>query len=152
MPGPPSLAATNVTARLELVRRIILLEGPLHIHELCRRVAKVLGHPKVGRKGLAVTEQTVRMACAQHADVIWQKPFCWTRAQAEAPLVRDRSAQTGATLQAASISSLELRAALALAHRQLGDRSAEELVQGAAQLLGFARPKPRLWARLAAHL
>jgi hypothetical protein len=62
-----------------------------------------------------------------------------TLAQAAAPPVRDRSAETGSLLKAAYIPPCEIVAAAALVRQESGDVDGDDLIRAIARLLGFLR-------------
>ena len=66
--------------------------------------------------------------------------------------MRDRGAQSGATLKAASISVLEIAAALKIARDDNAGGGDADLVRYAAKLLGFKRVGPDLQSRIASGL
>ena len=68
------------------------------------------------------------------------------------PPVRDRSAESGATLKAANISMLEIEAALRIARDDNAGGADPDLIRSAARLLGFRRVGSDLQERLAAGL
>ena len=70
--------------------------------------------------------------------------FVMTPAQAESPPVRDRSAETGSLLKAASLPPIEITAAAALIRAESGAIAPDELVRATARLLGFQRLGPEL--------
>jgi hypothetical protein len=74
--------------------------------------------------------------------------FWFTNAQAENPPVRDRAMESGATLKAASISNLEIDAALRIARDDNACGNDADLVRTAARLLGFKRVGADLRSRL----
>ena len=78
--------------------------------------------------------------------------FYFTSEQEAQPPVRDRSAETGATLKAAAISMMEIREALRIAREDNAGGSDPELIRAGAKLLGFRRVGPDLQARLAMGL
>ncbi|AVR95663.1 DUF3320 domain-containing protein [Pseudoduganella armeniaca] len=135
-------------ARLvELVTTIVTAEGPIHVEEVARRVAACFGKDKAGARILALTRTAL-----ETADLLSDGTFWFTQAQHDAPPLRDRSQESGATVKAASISPLELGAALRLAREQNGGGSAAEMIRCAARLLGFKRVGTELSERLAAAL
>jgi hypothetical protein len=78
--------------------------------------------------------------------------FWFTRRQSEAPPVRDRSGEEGATLKASSISMLEIRAAIQIARTDNAGGGDTDLIRATARLLGFHRVGSELQARLAQGL
>ncbi len=131
----------------ELVTRIVAEEGPIHVEEAARRVAAAYGKDKAGARIVTATRTAL-----ENAGLLTDGTFWYTQAQADAPPVRDRSQESGATVKAASISMLEIRAALRLAKAENGGGSDADMVRCAARLLGFKRVGPELNERLAAGL
>jgi hypothetical protein len=84
-----------------------------------------------------------------NVDLLTDGVFWYTRGQADAPPVRDRSAETGATLKAANISMLEIKAAFKIARDDNAGGDDDDLVRTVARLLGFKRVGPDLQARIA---
>jgi len=94
----------------------------------------------------------LRAAQRNSDDLLNDAGFWYTRNQAKKPPVRDRSSEFGATLKAASISMLEIEAALKIARDDNAGGDGPELVRTAARLLGFRRVGSDLQARIAAGL
>jgi hypothetical protein len=136
----------------ELAGRIVQAEGPIHQDEVARRIAASFGKEKAGSRIMAATLAALGTAQRKDGDLRSDGAFWFTRAQAEAPPVRDRSAESGATIKAASISALEIRAALALARDDNAGGDGPELIRTAARLMGFRRVGPDLQARMAEGL
>jgi hypothetical protein len=136
----------------QLAMRIVQAEGPIHQEEVARRMAASYGKEKAGSRILAATLAALRSAQRGADDLLSDGAFWFTRSQAEAPPVRDRSAEVGATLKAASISMLEIEAALRIARDDNAGGQDSELVRTAARLLGFKRVGADLQARIAAGL
>ncbi|MBH9879333.1 hypothetical protein FFT64_18995, partial [Clostridioides difficile] len=80
--------------------------------------------------------------------ILCDADFWFNEAQAKSLPVRDRSAETGATLKAASISLLEIREALRIAREDNAGGDDEDLIRSAARLLGFKRVGPDLRDRI----
>lgn len=140
------------TVLASLVGRIVAVEGPIHVDEIGRRIAACFGKEKAGARIAGVT--TAALATAQHDDVdlLSDAVFWYTAGQLAAPPVRDRSQESGGTLKAKHISSLELAAALQLAREENAGGIESELIRGAARLLGFRRVGPDLQERLMSQL
>lgn len=151
-PSPCALAEATLAARMDLVRRIVLLEGPIHIDDLARRVGSVFGQKKASKITHGLSLEAMQALQHSNAQMHFAHGFCFTQAQARAPHVRDRSSETGAALRPEAISPMEIRAALALAQKQLGEGPQQDVVQVAARLMGFRRPKDALKATLWQHL
>jgi hypothetical protein len=136
----------------ELAIRVVQAEGPIHQEEVARRIAASFGKEKAGSRILNATRLALRAAQRRTDNLLSDEAFWFTRAQAEEPPVRDRSIESGATLKAASISMLEIEAALRIARDDNAGGDGADLVRTAARLLGFKRVGPDLQARLAAGL
>ena len=149
-PVEPHEAPVAVLA--DLAGRIVAAEGPIHVEEIARRIAASFGKDKAGSRILAAARQALLRAQSVDPNLLSEGEFWFKRAQRDAPPVRDRSAESGATLKAASISMLEIRAALAQAHADNAGGSVADLVRTAARLLGFRRVGSDLQERLSSGL
>lgn len=141
-----------VSMLANLARRIVDAEGPIHVEEIARRVASCFGKEKAGSRILTATESALSVARSGSADLLTDGIFWYTRGQSDAPPVRDRSAESGATLKAACISIQEIQAAFRIAREDNAGGEDEELVRTVARLLGFKRVGADLQARLAEGL
>ncbi len=139
---------TPVSALAELVRRIVEVEGPIHVEEVARRVAACFGRDKAGSRILTATRTALSHAQSKKPGLLTDRTFWYTQDQADASPVRDRSAESGATLKAANISLLEIRAALKIARNDNAGGEDADLVKTVARLLGFKRVGPDLQARI----
>jgi hypothetical protein len=144
--------AVAVAILAELAERIVRAEGPIHYEEVARRIAASFGKEKAGSRILSVTLSALKSAQRRSGDLLGDGAFWFTRAQADNPPIRDRSGEAGATLKAASISMLEIEAALRVARDDNAGGDAPELVRTAARLLGFKRVGPDLQSRIASGL
>jgi hypothetical protein len=136
----------------ELADRIVRAEGPIHQEEVARRIAASFGKEKAGSRIMTAAVSALKFAKKLNIDLLSDGEFWFTKAQSDVPLVRDRSTETGATIKAASISMLEIEAALRIAHTDNAGGEAPELVRTAARLLGFRRVGPDLQARISTGL
>ncbi|MGC8477155.1 MAG: DUF3320 domain-containing protein, partial [Acetobacteraceae bacterium] len=100
---------------VDLVLKIVNVEGPVHIEEVARRIAACFKRERTGKRILEATRAALRRAQSENSDLLTDGSFWYTRTQADAPPVRDRSAESGATIKADKISPLEIRAALRIA-------------------------------------
>jgi Protein of unknown function (DUF4011)/REase_MTES_1575/Protein of unknown function (DUF3320)/AAA domain len=123
----------------ELVSKIVAIEGPIHIDEVARRITTAFGKTKAGSRIVEATGRAVRQALRQDPILIQDGSFLMTQAQAAAPPVRDRSAETGSLLKAAYIPTCEIVAAAALVRQESGDVDGDDLIRAIARLLGFLR-------------
>lgn len=141
-----------VSMLANLARRIVDAEGPIHVEEIARRVASCFGKEKAGSRILTATESALSVARSGSADLLTDGIFWYNRGQSDSPPVRDRSAESGATLKATCISILEIQAAFKIAREDNAGGEDEELVRTVARLLGFKRVGADLQARLAEGL
>lgn len=141
-----------ITTLADLVQKIVAAEGPIHTEEAARRIASSFGKEKAGSRILSATKSALSHAQARNGDLLSDGIFWFTRGHAEAPPVRDRSAEAGPTLKAASISMLEIEAALQIARDDNAGGADADLVRTVARLLGFKRVGPDLQARIASGI
>lgn len=149
-PYEPHEAPISVLA--DLVAKIVDAEGPIHVEEIARRVASAFGREKAGSRILAATERALGRAQTVNRELRTEASFWFTSAQADAPPVRDRSAEVGTTLKAASISLLEIKAAFNIARDDNAGGDNADLTRTVARLMGFKRVGRDLQARIAAGL
>ncbi|HEY5721832.1 MAG TPA: DUF3320 domain-containing protein [Allosphingosinicella sp.] len=135
-----------------LTLQIIETEGPICLEEVARRVAACFGREKAGNRIIAATQRALLRQRQLTGHLLNDGDFWFTASQKDNPPVRDRSQESGATLKAASISHLEIKAALAIAREDNAGGDAAELIRSAARLLGFKRVGSDLQARLAEGL
>ena len=133
---------------VDLVHAIVEAEGPIHLEEIARRVAASFDKEKAGARIVAATRTVLANLRSRDAFILCDEDFWFTDEQAKSPPVRDRSAETGATLKAASISLLEIREVLRIARADNAGGDDEDLIRSAARLLGFKRVGPDLRDRI----
>jgi hypothetical protein len=133
----------------DLVAKIVAIEGPIHINEVGRRITTAFGKTKAGSRIVEATGRAVRQALRQDATLMQDGSFLLTQAQAAAPPVRDRSAETGSLLKAAHLPPCEIAAAAALVRQESGDVYGDDLIRAIARLLGFLRVGSELSAVIA---
>jgi hypothetical protein len=134
----------------ELVWKIVEAEGPIHIDEAARRVSASYGKEKAGARIIKATRRALLLAQNKYSDLTSEDNFWFTRDQSISPPVRDRSAESGATLKATAISKLEIREALRLAREDNAGGDDAELIRSAARMMGFKRVGSDLHAQIAA--
>ena len=132
----------------ELASRIIQMEGPIHQEEVARRIAASFGKEKAGSRIVSATVSALRYAQKADTNLLSDGSFWFTRGQADDTPVRDRSAESGATIKAGAISMLEIEAALRIARNDNAGGDEPTLVRTAARMLGFRRVGPDLQARI----
>lgn len=135
-----------------IAQEVISVEGPIHVEEVARRIAATFGKEKAGSRIISATRRALYQLQRRDSSYRNDGDFWFTPEQATRPPVRDRSCELGATLKAASISTLEIRAAIALAREDNAGGGDEEIVRSAARLLGFRRVGSDLKARLSEAL
>jgi hypothetical protein len=141
-----------VSEMAQLVQKIVNAEGPIHEEEVARRVAASFGKERAGSRILTATRAALSRARSGTTNLLTDGVFWYTPGQADAPPVRDRSVETGATVRAESISTLEIREAFKIARSDNAGGDDADLVRTVATLLGFRRVGPDLYARIAAGL
>ena len=146
----PHEAPTSLLGPLAL--KIVEVEGPISTDEIARRIAACFGREKAGRRIMAATRQALDRERHQESRLHTEDNFWFVTDQRDAPPVRDRSGQSGATLKADAISMLEICAALAIARSDNAGGADTDLIRVAARLLGFRRVGSDLQDRLAKGL
>jgi hypothetical protein len=149
-PHEPHEAPVAILA--ELARKIVDTEGPIHEEEIARRVAACFGKEKAGSRILTATRAALSRARSGNSDMLTDGVFWYTQNQADAPPVRDRSAETGTIVKAESISVLEIREAFKIARSDNAGGEDDDLIRTVARMLGFKRVGPDLQARIAEGL
>lgn len=130
-----------------LAQKIVEHEGPITADEVARRISACFGRERAGNRILNVSKRALG-ALVNRGVITSDDGFYLTNDQLDAPPVRDRSNEIGATLKASSISVLEIRAALGIAEVDSAGADADELIRAAARLLGFKRVGSELRARI----
>lgn len=130
-----------------LAQKIVEHEGPINAEEVARRISACFGRERAGNRILKVTLRALGSLVSRNA-IALNDGFYVTDEQLNVPPVRDRSNETGATLKASSISLLEIGAALRIAHDDNAGAANDDLIRGAARLLGFRRVGSELRARV----
>lgn len=142
-----------VSVLSDLVQKIVSAEGPIHVEEVARRIAACFDREKAGSRIVAATRAALTRARSANVNLLTDaKGFWYTQGQADTPPVRDRSAESGATIKADSISLLEIKAAFKIARDDNAGGEDADLVRTVARLMGFKRVGPELQARIAAGL
>ncbi|WP_296643579.1 DUF3320 domain-containing protein [Roseinatronobacter sp.] len=155
LPPPPDLTASTYKAAkfsinvsfepheaplhllVDLVTKIVEVEGPVHNEVIARRVAEAFGKARTGRRIREASDRALSSAVRAGA-VIVEEDFAFTGAQQAAPPVRDRaSAEAPGT--AGHLPTMEIQVAAAQVVAECGDMPVEELIVATARLLGFAR-------------
>lgn len=131
---------------MELVEKIVAVEGPVHLDEIPRRIASAYGRARAGKRIIDVTNDAIRAAIKRDPSLKLDGQFFVTQNQMENPPVRDRSAESGGILKPECLPPSEIVAAAQLIRQESGDTTPEELTKSVARLLGFQRVGPELSA------
>lgn len=139
--GTPTLAT--------IVQSIVEQEGPIHGDEIARRAASLFGK----RRTSARTAEAVKRALDYAPGLRSEAGFWFTPAQANAPVVRDRSKAPPRLQRPEMIAMCEIKSAIAIARRQNDRLSAGDLTLAVAQLFGLSKAKVGFRERvLAGHV
>jgi Protein of unknown function (DUF4011)/REase_MTES_1575/Protein of unknown function (DUF3320)/AAA domain len=123
-----------------LVSQIVETEGPIHIEELARRVSAAFGKTRAGRRIFEVTKTaTTNAKRTSNGELLSAGDFLLTKAQSEAPPVRDRSEESGNIVKATYLPPMEIQAASQKIIEECGTMEMDDLVRAIARLLGFKR-------------
>ena len=143
-----------LSQRIDLIVRVVAIEGPLHLEELARRVAAAYGKKSTGRRIKDATVEAVTAAIHQGKGIEQEGSFLMTASQKAEPPVRDRNAipAGNSLLKAVYLPPMEIRAAASRIQQESGDMAPEEMVRAVARLLGFLRVGPDLSSVIAQAL
>ncbi len=124
----------------EIVREIVMAEGPIHVNLVARRVAESFGKGRAGGRIADATQTALREAERQGGgDLLVRRDFWLTREQSEEIPIRDRSAAGGGADKAAMLPPMEIVAAAELIERESGRVVQGDLIREVSRLLGFKR-------------
>ncbi|MBO6884207.1 MAG: DUF3320 domain-containing protein [Marivita sp.] len=155
LPPPPRLSApayvtSNFTAStsvelheapinvlVDLVTKIVTVEGPIHRDLIARRVSTAFGKARTGGRIQIASDQAVDRA-AKSGSILIDGDFIMTADQLDKCPVRDRSGESAPT-KADQIPPLEIRAAASLVIAESGEMPREDLIVAIARILGFVK-------------
>ncbi len=120
-----------------IVQSIVEQEGPIHGDEIARRAASLFGK----RRTSARIAEAVKRALDYAPGLRSEAGFWFTPAQANAPVVRDRSKAPPRLQKPEMIAMCEIKSAIAIARRQNDRLSAGDLTLAVAQLFGLSKAK-----------
>ena len=135
-----------------LVLKVVEIEGPVSTGEVARRIAAACDKKSAGSRVVTATTAALNHAMRGNANLHRQEDFWFTYEQRQDPPVRDRSRETGATAKADALSLLEIRAAIGIAEEDNPGSGPDDLVRGAARLMGFKRLGADLQERIGTAL
>ncbi|TJZ82896.1 DUF3320 domain-containing protein [Paracoccus hibiscisoli] len=148
--GEPHDQPTALLA--DLVAQVIATEGPVHADEVARRIAAAFGKARTGSRISDAVARAVALALRRDDALLRQGAFLMTRAQADDPPVRDRSAEAGPLLKAACLPPVEIAAAARRVAQESGAMTPDQMIRATARLMGFQRVGPELSEAIAAVL
>lgn len=129
---------------LDVVCKIVEIEGPLHVDEVARRVATVYGRSKAGKRIVEASTKAVHIALRHNPSMTLTSDFVATGEQTATPPIRDRSNESGTVLKPEYLPPAEITAAARRIVEESGEMSQDELIKAVAKLLGFKRVGPDL--------
>jgi len=135
----PSGGLTEVTFThlAELLRSVVQVESPVHVHEAMRRVIDAYGVAKIGRQIRKHLEVAIQRASnkgwlRRHGSFLYD-------ADRRNIMIRDRSTIYNRSRKLEFIAPVEIRAAIVLVVRHAHGIPAEEVPTATCTLLGFSR-------------
>lgn len=141
----------------ELTRSVIEQEGPIHQHEIIRRVASFFGRGRQSANAIAAITQALDALATNAPEFCRQEEFWFTKRQKKAPPVRCRSSAPARLQSLEMIAPIEIKAAIDLARSEAPQTGEADLVAAVARLLGLPRAKTEIrdrvlsFARQASH-
>lgn len=133
---------------INLVREVVLVEGPIHSDEVTRRYASALGKSRAGKKIQDVVLKSLNVL-TDNRDITEVESFFGTLEQFSNPPIRNRGSESSTTIKPQYISSAEINACATLILDQSGDVPLAELTKTIAKVLGFKRAGPDFQERVA---
>jgi hypothetical protein len=136
---------------VDIIRQIVEIEGPIHCDEVARRVTRVCGYARAGKRIVDAVATGIGLA-AEHGIVACEGDFV-RHVDGRAPTVRDRSSVHSPSLRRPEmLPPIEIRAAaLQMIRNHLGV-SAEEVVTQVSRVLGFQSTSAQLRTIVQAEL
>ena len=123
-----------------IVREIVVVEGPIHVNLVARRVAESFGKGRAGARIADATQTALGEAVRQGSgDLLVRRGFWLTGEQYEQVPIRDRSAEGGGAEKAPMLPPMEIVAAAELIERESGRVEQGDLIREVSRLLGFKR-------------
>ena len=132
-----NLAEAPQSQLVEWLVEIVDREGPIHLDEAARRVARTLGIRRVGHVIKAAFDRAANRA-ANEGRLLVAGDFLWSVTETEA-VVRDRSALPSSARKIELVSDQELEWAVCSALSSFGQIDEEDLPRRAMAVLGFER-------------
>ncbi len=136
----------------ELVKRIVAVEGPIHLEELSRRVSGAFGKARTGSRIAEATDLALKAARKLDPGLLLMGSFVTTAAQRDQTPIRDRSAESGSLIKATCLSPQAVKAAASRIHAEPGKMDREDLIRAISRLLGYLRVGSDLFAVISAEI
>ena len=132
----------SVSEIARLALEVIEAEGPIHTHEIARRIREAFGLQKTGKRILTHVKSSLKHLC-RNANVVRDGEF-WSAVGQNLQAVRHRRNAALPLRRATMIAPAEYQLALSTIIAEAVAISREELVVEAARLFGFDRTGPDL--------
>ncbi len=120
------------------MRQIIEQEGPVHPHEIMRRVLDACGRTSLTQKVRNFLQTALQTLVRNVADIeVDADGFYSTGAQRAQPLIRDRSEASNTTRDSEMLPPVEIRAAAKRLYEENGRMNMDETIREVARALGY---------------
>jgi very-short-patch-repair endonuclease len=151
VPGNPEPHLLSRERMLEIVGRIVEIEGPIHRDEIARRVTGVCGYTRTGRR--IVDAVVAGLRSAERRGLVARDGDFFQSVAGNGPTIRDRSNVLSQSLRKPEmLPPAEIREAAVQLIRGHFGVSAEEVVIQVSRLLGFQSTSAQLRALIQAEL
>jgi very-short-patch-repair endonuclease len=151
VPGSPEPHLLPRRSMVDIIRRIVEIEGPIHCDEIARRVTRVCGYARTGKRIVDAVATGIRVA-VEHGLVAREGDFIYP-VDGRAPGVRDRSSVRSPSLRKPEmLPPMEIRVAALQVTRTHFGVSAEEVVTQVSRMLGFQATSAQLSSIISAEL
>jgi hypothetical protein len=129
----------SVAGMMEIVERIIGIEGPVHEEEIARRVAALFGKQKAGSRIVERVNAGLRYLENRNRQIVSSNGFWLTKEQQSDMPLRNRSRAPMNLRRAILIPPMEIEAAIRRVLTDNGALAIEEVPRAVALLFGFQR-------------
>ncbi|WP_158806947.1 DUF3320 domain-containing protein, partial [Beijerinckia sp. L45] len=125
-----------------IVLEIILQEGPISRDEVARRFGSLFGKERTGARIVQAADAALRRLIDGGSQILVEDRFWMTPEQRDATPVRSRAEAPLSLQKAEAISPREFAAAIAIAERENGKLTPQELPIAVSRVFGFQRAGP----------
>jgi very-short-patch-repair endonuclease len=133
-----------------IVLEIVRTEGPISREEIARRYGSLFGKERTGTRIVQATDKALRRLMDDGSPILVEGRFWMTPEQRDLTPVRSRTNAPGALQKAEAISPREIAAAIAIAERENGKLSTQDLPIAVSRVFGFQRAGPDFKAAVSA--